>query len=481
MAAGQIWFIALSDFKERVRRFSFLALCALSILAAFLFVPNPEAEMTSITVDAEYFLQGTNWTWIPMASALCTGMLLPVAGFFYLRNTLSFDRKTGAIDLVYTSPVSRISYLAGKYISDLFLLVFILFVVIVSSFCMTLMHFPDSGFSILHFLSFFVSILPGIFLCSAVALLTEAIPIFRSRSGSWMAGVLFFVMYIICVTLMVDNLQGVIARFFDMTGFAWMKDSIDRSVFYVTGNTAHVALGVYRDDIVGNLKLSELFFMPLLFTKEKVVEKGCMIIVGIGICMAASIVMPRYEKDKKKGIVSEKRHRKSDGHGMVVTEVIQTFRNCSVLWFVVMSGLWLSLFLTDMELAQGTLWILTMAWSCILYADYGCREKKYSMDTLLPTFYHAYPCQILIRWCVGGSLSLLLSMPVILRIALIGNWAGMMAGVLFAFLTPALSIFLGQISGSERVFEIVFLVICYWMLNSASLSELSAGCGELLL
>lgn len=203
--------------------------------------------MTSVTVDAAYFLQGTNWTWIPMASALCTGMLLPVAGFFYLRNTLSFDRKTGAIDLVYTSPVSRISYLAGKYISDLFLLVFILFVVIVSSFCMTLMHFPDSEFSILHFLSFFVSILPGIFLCSALALLTEAIPVFRSRSGSWMADVLFFVMYIICVTLMVDNLQGVIARFFDMTGFAWMKDSIDRSVFQVTGNTAHVALGVYRD------------------------------------------------------------------------------------------------------------------------------------------------------------------------------------------------------------------------------------------
>lgn len=481
MVAGQIWFIALSDFKERVRRFTFLALCALSVLAAFLFVPNLEAEMTSITVDAAYFQQGTNWTWIPMASALCTGMLLPAAGFFYLRNTLSFDRKTGTIDLVYTSPVSRISYLAGKYISDLFLLVFILFVVIVSSFCMMLMHFPDSGFSILHFLSFFASILPGIFLCSAVALLTEAIPVFRSRSGSWMAGVLFFVMYIISVNLMVDNLQGVIARYFDMTGFAWMKDSIDRSVFQVTGNTAHVALGVYRDDAVSNLKLSELFFMPLLFTREKVWEKGCMIIAGIGICMAASIVMPRYEKDKKKKSVAEKRHRKSNGHGMVVTEVIQTFHNCSVLWFVVMLGLWLSLFLADMEMAQGTLWILTMAWSCILYADYGCREKKYSMDTLLPTFYHAYPRQILIRWCVGGILSLFLSMPVILRIALIGNWTGMIAGILFTFFTPALSIFLGQISGSERVFEIVFLVICYWMLNRASLFELSAGCGGLLL
>lgn len=63
----------------------------------------------------------------------------------------------------------------------------------------------------------------------------------------------------------------------------------------------------------------------------------------------------------------------------------------------------------------------------------------------------------------------LLSMPVILREALAGNWAGAAAGVLSACFVPALSIFLGRISGSERVFEIVVLVIGYWMLNSRSL------------
>lgn len=225
MTGNQIWFIALSDLKERTRRISFLALCALSVLAAFLFVPDLEAEMTSIAVDADYFLQGTNWTWIPMASALCTGMLLPLAGFFYLRNTLSFDRKTGTMALVYTSPVRRVSYLAGKYISNLLLLTLVLAVVVVSSLCMTLIHFPGSGFSVLHFLSFFAGILPGIFLCAAVALMAEAAPLLQGRSGSWLAGVLFFVMYIVCISLLVDDPQGVMARFIDMTGFVWLKDS----------------------------------------------------------------------------------------------------------------------------------------------------------------------------------------------------------------------------------------------------------------
>lgn len=75
--------------------------------------------------------------------------------------------------------------------------------------------------------------------------------------------------------------------------------------------------------------------------------------------------------------------------------------------------------------------------------------------------------QMLARWCVGAMLSVLISVPVILRAALAGNGAGAAAAILSACFVPALSIFLGRISGSERAFEIVFLVIGYWMLNSA--------------
>ena len=468
MTGNQIWFIALSDLKERTRRLSFLALCALSVLAAFLFVPDSEAEMTSIAVDADYFLQGTNWTWIPMASALCTGMLLPIAGFFYLRNTLSFDGKTGMVALVYTSPVRRVSYLAGKYISNLLLLTLVLIVVVISSLCMTLMHFPGSGFSVLHFLSFFVSILPGIFLCAAVALAAEAVPLFQGRSGSWLAGVLFFVMYIVCISLMVDDPQGVMARFLDMTGFVWLKDGIDQSVYSVTGRPAQVALGVHQDIEVSHRELSELFFQSLSFTPKRVLEKGVMIVGGIVIRIAASVILPRYESGKKTRMISENKRRNSNGHGLFATEVIQTFRNCSVPWAVVMSGVWLSMFLVDIKTAYGTLWVLAMMWSCLLYADYGCREKKYNMNTLLPTFYHACSRQMLVRWCSGVMLSALISVPVILRTALAGNWAGTATVILSACFAPALSIFLGWISGSERMFEIVFLVIGYWMLNSRS-------------
>lgn len=397
MIGNQIWSIAQSDFRERTRRFSFIELCALSVLAAFLFVPDPNAEMTSITVDADYFSQAINWTWIPVASALCTGMLLPLIGFFYLRNSLTLDRKTGTVNLIYTSPVNRVVYLAGKYLSYSMILICILSVVVLSSFFMTLLNFTDMGVSVLHFLSYLISIIPGIFLCSAIALFCEAVPFFQNRSGSWLAGILFFIFYLVCLDVFGKHPQGVIARFFDMTGYIWLKDGIDQSVYGITGNPAHVALGVYKDFIDGDLNLPELFFLPLSFASERLIEKSCMIVFGIIICIVAAAIVPRYENTRKIRAISEKKHIKSDGHGLIVMEFILTFRSCSAGWFIMMAVLWLSMLLADMETAQEQLWVFVIAWSCILFFDYGCREKKCNLNILIPTYGRAYQNQLLLR------------------------------------------------------------------------------------
>lgn len=481
MIGNQIWSIAQSDFRERTRRFSFIALCALSVFAAFLFVPDPNAEMTSIVVDADYFLQGTNWTWIPVASALCTGMLLPLIGFFYLRNSLTLDRKTGTVNLIYTSPVNKVVYLAGKYLSNSLILICILSVVVLSSFFMTLLNFPGMEIPVLHFLSYFISIIPGIFLCSAIVLLCEAVPFFQSRSGSWLAGILFFIFYLVCLDTFGKHPQGTIARFFDMTGFVWLKDSINQSVYDITGNPAHVALGVYKDNMTSDLNLPGLFFLPLSFTSGRLIEKGCMIVFAIIICIAAAVIVPRYENTREIRTVSEKTHIKSSGCGLTVTEFILTFRSCSAAWFIIMAVLWLSMFLADMETAQGILWVLAIAWSCILFSDYGCREKKCNLNILIPTYGRAYQSQLLARWCMGGMISLLITIPVVLRAAFAGELMGAVAGIAFSLFIPALSIFLGQLSGSERMFEIVLLMICYLMLNSTSFIGLSITSEKALL
>lgn len=481
MICNQIWSVAKADFKERTRRFSFLVLCVLSIFAAFLFVPDPDAEMTSIAVDVQYFSQAANWTWIPMASALCTGVLLPVTGFFYLRNALCLDRKTGVADLIDTSPVGRIRYLFGKYLSNLLILLCMLLVVSLTSFCMTILQFPGMEISAVHCFSYFLCVIPGIFLCAALALAAEAVPLFQGRIGVWMAGIVYFTAYVGCLGSLFDDSQGIIVRLFDMTGVLWLKDSIDQSVCSITGKAAQVALFVYEDGMVNNQSLPELFFVPLSFSADRLSEKTGMIVAGIGLCIAASFFMQRYENTGKSRIISEKGHKKTNGHGVFMTEFLLTCRSCSVVWLMVMILLWLSMFFADLETAQGILWIVSTAWSCILFSEYGCREKKYHLNTLLPTVFRAYSYQLLIRFMVGGSVSLLVSVPVILRTAFTGEFSEALAGIVFAFFVPALAIFLGQISGTERLFEIIFLMICYVMLNTASFIRLDTISGKAIL
>lgn len=473
----QIWKIAQADLRERTRRSSFLILAALSVLAAFWAVPRPAAEFTSITIDTAYFSQGTTWSWIPMAAALCMGVLLPLIGFFYIKNTLTFDRETGTANVIFTFPVSKFTYLAGKYVSNLLLLFSVLVIVAASSLFMALVHFQNDGFSIVHFLSFFVSVIPGLFFCAAIALLFEAIPCFQTKMGAGLAGFIFLAVYITCLTFAITAPQGMIASFFDLTGFSWLKDCIDRSVYSTTGSPAQIALFVGGSANINDSVLPPLIFQHLSFAPQILLEKAYLIMLGCILCAFAAMVLPRREQKQAMKKIKGTIYGKAKIHSGIATEFILTFRGCSVIWYLVMAALWCGLLLTPLETAQKTCWPLAIAWSFVLFSDYGCREKKCFMDSFVGTVYGAYPNQLLTRWTAGSITALCITAPVILRTALLGNVTGMLSGIIIAVFIPALSIFLGAISGSERLFEIVVLVICYVMLNSTSL-VLSLSVGE---
>lgn len=477
MMVYQIWKIAQADLRERTRRFSFLFIAALSVLAAFWAVPRPAAEFTSITIDTASFSQGTTWSWIPMAAALCMGVLLPLIGFFYIKNTLSFDRETGTVNLIFTSPVSKFTYFAGKYISNLWLLFSVLLIVAASSLFMAFVHFQNARFSIFHFLSFFVSAIPGLFFCAAIALLFEAIPLFQTKMGTGLAGFVYLIIYIICLNFALASPQGVIARFFDITGFTWLKNCVDRSVYPVTGKPAEIALFVGGSANINDHSLPALAFGHLSFAPQLLPEKIFLVIMGLILCATAAMILPRRERKQARKKAKSNRNGKAKILGNIATEFILTFRECSLLWFLVMAVLWFSLLMAPLVTAQKTLWPLAIAWSLVLFSDYGCREKKCYMRSVIGAVSRAYPNQLIARWFAGSITALFITAPVILRTFLFGEITNMLPGIVFAIFIPALSIFLGTISGSERLFEIVFLIICYVMLNSTSL-VLSLTAGE---
>lgn len=92
-----IYQVMKADLLERVRRSSFLAMCVFAMFLAFFSVPDVEAPLVSICMEPGIFSQGSNPSWIPIAIALCGGVLFPMIGLSFVKNNISMDRESGLL------------------------------------------------------------------------------------------------------------------------------------------------------------------------------------------------------------------------------------------------------------------------------------------------------------------------------------------------------------------------------------------------
>ena len=134
--------IVKADLLERTRRFSFVVLCTAVMFLTFFSVPNPKAPFVSICIEPDVFLQGSNPSWIPIAIALCGGILFPIIGFGFVRNNVDSDRKEGILCCLQSMGMNKWSYVMGKFLSNLLILSIVWLLSMFSAFIMMKLSFP---------------------------------------------------------------------------------------------------------------------------------------------------------------------------------------------------------------------------------------------------------------------------------------------------------------------------------------------------
>lgn len=197
MKCNIIYQVLKADFLERTRRFSFLAICAITMFLTFLSVPNIKAPFVSICLEPDIFRQGSNSSWISITIALCGGILFPMIGLSFVKNNISMDRNTGLLSIMPSGNMSKANYVIGKYLSSLFLLTVMWGLTIMGAAIMLPVQFPNQPLSFYDFISPFIGIYPGIVFASALAVFLESVSVI-SRKISNAAGVtVLFVMFLI--------------------------------------------------------------------------------------------------------------------------------------------------------------------------------------------------------------------------------------------------------------------------------------------
>lgn len=474
--ARAVWGVAKADFLERVRRFSFLALCALSVFFTFWFIPHPTG-FTALVIEPDVFLQGSDPSWIPMSVAMCGGIMLCLLGFAYILNSVQRDWKSGILSLLRTSPTKRTAYLFGKLISDTLLLLCLLAAIMAGAFLTMEIRFPNRFLAPWDFFSPFLCVIPGLIFVSAFALLMECAPLFRRKSG--LSITLFFCFSVAVLFFAAMNINPYrLVSVFDFSGYLWMRDSVSAAARSVTGRSLTM-MGVFTDIHTGagtNLKI--LAFHGLLPAASYLLDKLVLLLVSVLLTLLASCLLPKTEKVfsiskspavPSKAIDSSRPVIPAYEFGLFHAELRKALGPQSIFWWICAAGLWIACLFSPMNVVQNTLFALVFVWLIPIFSRMGCMEHQSGMTNVLCTIPGAMLRQAYACWQAGAVVSLVAALPVLFRFLCLADGAGFLSALIFVLFVPSMALFLGEWSASNRPFEVLMLLLCFLSLNIPSL------------
>ncbi|MFI1196292.1 hypothetical protein ACH4T9_24000 [Micromonospora sp. NPDC020750] len=116
-AAGAV---ALADLRERVRRPAYLVVLGAAIGLGLLAAPAADARW--VILDAGGWRGSYDSAWTGTVTALAAALWLLLGGFYVLRDGIERDERGGVGELLATTPLTRVAYLAGKFGSNLLVL-----------------------------------------------------------------------------------------------------------------------------------------------------------------------------------------------------------------------------------------------------------------------------------------------------------------------------------------------------------------------
>jgi hypothetical protein len=137
-----LYHLARADFLERIRRYSFLIVLALTVLAGYLFVPPDGAGYLVLHLALRRGIY--NSAWIGLMFGLIAALHLPLFGFYLVKNALERDRQTGVGQIIATTPIGKPVYVVGKWLSNLAVLCLILSVMTVMAVVMQLVRAEET-------------------------------------------------------------------------------------------------------------------------------------------------------------------------------------------------------------------------------------------------------------------------------------------------------------------------------------------------
>ncbi|MGO4291564.1 hypothetical protein [Chitinophaga sp. RAB17] len=474
--------IVLSDYRQRTRTYSFLITLAITVYMAYLFVPLNTATYTTLNVPG--FKGAYNSAWVGYVSGIMTTVMLSLYGFLLINSGIKKDIDTEVGLIIASTSITNFGYLLSKQLSNFLVLLTIVGCTFIVN--VILFFIRSEGYSFIFrdfILPYLVFAIPAIFLVSALAVVAEVFLVKRN--------ILQFIIYFLLFGAVLTTLS---AR--DATTFATLMDPLGLTT--VTHNITNEINTQFQANIknvsFGFIAKGEKTFRVFVFEGVNwqlpfLLSRLLWISVSIGLVYVSSFFFHRFDFEQT---ASERKKKVADPRKAVGTGIIPAGINrCSLpplvtdysilpfikiellllirrgnkwLWLINI-GLWGSMLLAPLTIAHAYLLPVLLFLQVARWSDLITKEKTNRLHYFTYASYRPLsrilPAQILSAIILAVALAL----PVILRYAITSDAYAVINILNGLVLIISLAVCIGGITGGKKLYEIVFFLLTYAVLN----------------
>lgn len=478
-----VYHLARADFYERIRRSSFLLILAAAIVMGFLVnngtlgvdLGSPQSTRLGIRYRGEF-----NAAWIGMMTAMVTNLFLGLIGFYLVSDCIKRDIRTGAGQIIATTPVGRTTYLAGKWISNFAVLLMLELILATAAAVMVLLQSKtafDAGALLMPFLAV---ALPNMALTAALAVFFETVPWLRNAAGN--------VVYFFLWTAMISIVSGrMLPSFPDPMGYNVFSASLTAAA------RAAFPSEVFTGISVGGAPgfTHKVFPWPGIdWTAGIVGRQWLWAVLGAGLILLSTRWFARFDPSReglRRGRATSAEANGSKRAGLLkriprialpslspfISRLAQASPFLGVLfaelrlllkgrrwwWWLVLAGLGVSLFVTPFQTVKEYVLPVAWLWPLAIWSGMGGRERKYNTRQMVFSSAHPVLRQLPAAWLAGVlATALLVGIAGAAVLVVNGDLAALAGWGVAVVFVPTLALALGVVSSGSRVFEVVYTI-----------------------
>ena len=465
--------LAVADFRDRTRRPAFLIVMLAAAGLGYLAAPPASTGYTMVKIGAFRGVYDSGYLGVMLA--MVGSLWLSLCGFYLVKNTITRDTATGVGQILAATPLGKATYLLGKFLSNFLVLAALAGALAATAPLMQLLRGESSTIDpVALWLPFVLLCLPILAVGAAGALLFESVRALRGGAGNI---VWFFAFLVLFVAGLATGMNAV--------GAGLRADLLAQHPG-VTDTEISIGLTVEEGglgrfvwsglDVTGGLVVRQLGYLvlaaliavlPALWFARFDPARGAAV---TGTAGASAELPSRAGAGAGSGAFAETtRPRAPVVRGarfrvLVAGELRILLKGQSRWWWLGLLGLTIAAFAVPAGGGPGTVLLLAWLWPVLLWSRLGTHADEHDVHLLLDSG-PARRRRLLGQWSAGVAVAALTGAGPLVRMLIDGDLPGAAAWLGGAVFISTLAILLGCLSRSARLFQLVYLMLWYAVVN----------------